>query len=47
MNRWLASPSHRLVMLRPGFQRVGIGISIGTFAGRGNATLVTADFAGR
>jgi hypothetical protein len=34
-------------LLRPGFRRVGIGISLGTFAGHGGATVVTADFAGR
>jgi uncharacterized protein YkwD len=44
---WLASPSHRAVLLRPGFRRVGIGISFGTFIGHGNAGVVTADFAGR
>jgi uncharacterized protein YkwD len=47
VNRWLASPSHRAVLLRPGFRRVGIGISFGRFAGHGGATVVTADFAGR
>ena len=47
INLWLASPSHRAVLLRPGFRRVGIGISLGTFAGHGGATVVTADFAGR
>src|SRR5712691_5493853 len=44
---WLASPSHRANLLRPGFRRVGIGISFGTFAGHGGAGVVTADFAGR
>jgi hypothetical protein len=34
-------------MLRPGFRRVGIGIAFGTFAGHGDAGVVTADFAGR
>ena len=47
VDQWLASPSHRAVLLRPGFRRVGIGISLGTFAGHGGATVVTADFAGR
>jgi uncharacterized protein YkwD len=47
VNKWLASPAHRAVMLRPGFSRVGIGISFGTFAGHGGAAIVTADFAGR
>ena len=47
VNQWLASPSHRAVLLRAGFRRVGIGISLGTFVGHGGATVVTADFAGR
>jgi uncharacterized protein YkwD len=47
VDRWLASPGHRAVLLRPGFRRVGIGIGFGAFAGHGNATVVTADFAGR
>jgi uncharacterized protein YkwD len=47
VSRWLASPGHRAVLLRPGFRRVGIGIVLGTFAGRGGAAVVTADFAGR
>ena len=46
VDRWLASPSHRAVLLRPGFHRVGIGIVFGTFAGHGGAAVVTADFAG-
>jgi uncharacterized protein YkwD len=44
--RWLASPSHRAVLLRPGFRRVGVGIAFGTFIGHGGAGVVTADFAG-
>ena len=47
VDRWLASPSHRAVLLRPGFRRVGIGISFGSFAGYPGAAVVTADFAGR
>ena len=47
VDHWLASPAHRAVLLRPGFRRVGIGISFGTFAGHGGAGVVTADFAGR
>lgn len=47
VDRWLASPSHRAVLLRPGFRRVGIGIVFGTFAGHGGAGVVTTDFAGR
>ncbi len=46
VDRWLASPSHRAVLLRPGFRRVGIGIVFGTFVGHGGAGVVTADFAG-
>ncbi len=46
VNQWLASPAHRAVLLRPGFRRVGIGITFGTFAGHGGAAVVTADFAG-
>jgi uncharacterized protein YkwD len=47
VDHWLASPSHRAVLLRPGFRRVGIGIAFGTFIGHGGAAVVTADFAGR
>jgi uncharacterized protein YkwD len=47
VERWLASPSHRAILLRPGFRRVGIGIVFGTFNGHGGAGVVTADFAGR
>jgi uncharacterized protein YkwD len=47
VDQWLASPAHRAVLLRPGFRRVGIGIALGTFAGRGGAAIFTADFAGR
>jgi uncharacterized protein YkwD len=47
VDHWLASPSHRAVLLRPGFRRVGIGILFGTFIGHGGAGVVTADFAGR
>jgi uncharacterized protein YkwD len=47
VNAWLASPPHRAVLLRPGFRRVGIGITFGTFVGHGRAGVVTADFAGR
>jgi uncharacterized protein YkwD len=47
VEHWLASPSHRAVLLRPGFRRVGIGYAFGTFIGHGGAGVVTADFAGR
>jgi uncharacterized protein YkwD len=43
---WLASPPHRANLLRPGFRRIGIGASVGSFAGFRGATVVTADFAG-
>ena len=46
VSQWLASPSHRAVLLRPGFRRVGIGAFQGTFAGKRGALVVTADFAG-
>ena len=46
VDRWLTSPRHRAVLLRPGFRRVGIGIVFGTFIGHGGAGIVTADFAG-
>ncbi len=47
VDRWLASPAHRAVLLRPGFRRLGIGYAFGTFIGHGGAGVVTADFAGR
>jgi uncharacterized protein YkwD len=43
---WLASPSHRANLLRPGWRRIGIGALKGTFQGQTGATVVTADFAG-
>jgi uncharacterized protein YkwD len=46
VTKWLASPSHRAVLLRPGFTRVGVGYAFGTFIGHGGAGVVTADFAG-
>jgi uncharacterized protein YkwD len=46
VTQWLASPSHRAVLLRPGFRRVGIGIVYGTFIGHPATAVVTADFAG-
>jgi len=44
---WLASPGHRSNLLRPGFRRVGVGASVGRFAGNRRAVVVTATFAGR
>src|SRR5581483_7709100 len=41
---WLASPKHRANLLRPGFQRIGIGAVSGTFEGNAGALVVTADF---
>jgi uncharacterized protein YkwD len=43
---WLRSPDHRANLLRPGYRRIGIGVSAGTFLGHGGAAVVTADFAG-
>lgn len=43
---WLASPEHRVNLLRPGWTRIGIGIARGTFQGNGGSTVVTTDFAG-
>lgn len=43
---WLASPSHRANLLRPGFRRIGIGRVVGTYRGYGDAAVITADFAG-
>lgn len=43
---WLASPSHRANLLRPGFRRIGVATAVGTFQGAGGTTVVTADFAG-
>jgi len=47
VREWLASPSHRAVLLRPGFRRVGIGVRVGPFRGWPRAVVVTADFEGR
>ena len=47
VQQWLASPHHRANLLRPGFRRVGLGLRGGSFAGYGNALVITADFAGR
>jgi uncharacterized protein YkwD len=42
---WLASPSHRANLLRPGFRRVGVGAVVGEFRGV-TARVATTDFAG-
>jgi uncharacterized protein YkwD len=44
---WLASPSHRANLLRPGFRRIGVGRAVGRFGGYRGAAVVTADYAGR
>ena len=46
VQEWLASPEHRANLLGAGFSRIGLGIARGTFLGTGDATVVTADFAG-
>jgi uncharacterized protein YkwD len=43
---WLASPSHRRILLDPGFRDVGLGIADGTPVATPGAT-VTADFGSR
>ena len=47
VNAWMASPGHRANLLRPGWNRIGIGALSGRFLGHPGATVVTADFAGR
>jgi uncharacterized protein YkwD len=44
---WLASPSHRANLLRPGYRIVGVGAAKGCFNGQRHALMVTTDFAGR
>ena len=44
---WLASPSHRANLLRPGYRIVGVGALRGSFAGYRGALMITTDFAGR
>jgi len=43
---WLASPEHRANLLRPSFDRIGLGDLTGRFLGHQGAQVVTADFAG-
>jgi uncharacterized protein YkwD len=43
---WLASPTHRAIMLDPSLSRVGVAAPVGAFGDSPTATLVTADFAG-
>jgi uncharacterized protein YkwD len=44
---WLASPSHRANLLRPGYRIVGVGAISGCFNGQRHTLMVTTDFAGR
>lgn len=46
VDMWLASPPHRVTMLRRGFRFLGVGIANGAFAGYDGASIATADFAG-
>ena len=43
---WMQSPGHRANLLRPGWNRIGIGARTGNFLGYPGATVITADFAG-
>jgi uncharacterized protein YkwD len=43
---WLRSPTHRAVLLSPGFRRIGVGRRKGRLGAR-RACVVTADFASR
>jgi uncharacterized protein YkwD len=47
VDSWMRSPGHRANLLRPGWNRIGIGARNGRFLGHAGATVVTADFAGR
>ncbi len=46
VDQWLASPAHRVNLLRPGFVSVGVAAPAGSFLGY-SALVATADFAGR
>jgi uncharacterized protein YkwD len=45
VQRWLASPPHRAVLLSPSFREIGIGVAHGRFLGVSGAAVWTADFA--
>src|SRR5438132_10101091 len=47
IREWLASAAHRANLLRPGFDRIGIGTVSGGFRGYDGAIVITADFGGR
>ena len=34
LRRWLSSPAHRAILLRPSFRYLGVGLTTGTFVGR-------------
>ena len=44
ISAWLRSPTHRAIMLSPGFRWVGIGRNCGRFVGNPGACVWTADF---
>ena len=44
VGKWLRSPSHRAVLLRRRFSRIGVGIARGTVAGHEGAVVVTTDY---
>lgn len=44
---WMASPPHRMTLLRRGFRYIGVGVALGAFSGFPGASVATADFAGR
>ena len=46
VSAWMASPGHRANLLRPCWNRIGVGALNGRFLGHAGATVVTADFAG-
>jgi uncharacterized protein YkwD len=41
---WMESPPHRAVILDPALRQVGLGIALGTFAGKPGTVIATADF---
>ena len=46
VNGWLHSPRHRAILLGRAYRDIGIGVHVGTFKGRPNAAVATADFHG-
>lgn len=47
VTKWLESPTHRAVILRPGYRRIGVGVTVGPFKGFPRVVVITADFEGR